>query len=113
MELMQEKVEEVIVIPVPLETLEAANAQEFKRQFLVAVEGAGKVVLDMSKVQFIDSMGCAVILECLRSLGESNGDMKLCCLTQRVRALFELTRLHRVIELFNDREEAIRAFAAS
>lgn len=112
MELTVEKVGDVVVAPVPLETLEAANAHDFKRQLLASVEGARKVVLDMGKVQFIDSMGIAVVLECLRELASHEGDLKLCSLTRRVRALFELTRMHRVAEIYNDREEAVKAFSS-
>lgn len=68
-----------------------------------------RAVLDMSQLQFVDSSGLGAILSCLRELNKRDGDLSLCGLTKPVRTLFELVRMHRVFEIFNTREEAIRA----
>ncbi|RLB61623.1 MAG: anti-anti-sigma factor, partial [Deltaproteobacteria bacterium] len=35
---------------------------------------------------------------------------KLCCLQPQVRSMFELTRLHRVFEIFATLDEALDSF---
>jgi anti-sigma B factor antagonist len=75
------------------------------------VESATKLVFDMSAVQFVDSSGLGAILSCLRQLNARGGDLKVFGLSKGVRALFELVRMHKVVEIHNTREEAIAAFA--
>lgn len=111
MEVVTEMVGDVCVATVPLETVESANAGELKRQLLAALQGRSKVVLDMHHVQFVDSMGCGVILSCFRNL--SPVDLKLCSLNAAVRAVIELIRLHRIVEIHETRESAIASFSAS
>jgi anti-sigma B factor antagonist len=91
------------------EYLDASNTPEFKYQMEAVVEPHAKVVLDLSQVLFVDSVGCGGILSCLRKLNTVGGELKLCGITKPVRMLFELIRLHLVLDIFNTREEAIRA----
>ena len=64
----------------------------------------------MNQVNFLDSSGCGTILSCLRQLKTAGGDLKMFGLQQPVRTLFELIRLHRIIDIFNTRDEAINAY---
>jgi anti-anti-sigma regulatory factor len=38
--------------------------------------------------------------------------MKVCGLSQRVRSLFELVRMDKVVEIYNTRDEALSASSA-
>jgi anti-anti-sigma regulatory factor len=44
-------------------------------------------------------------------LGEVGGELKLCCLTERVTAAFSLIRMDRILDIFANREDATQAFA--
>ena len=46
-----------------IEQLDASNADDFKRQMAPVTQDARKVVLNLSRVQFVDSRGCGAILE--------------------------------------------------
>jgi len=70
-----------------------------------------KLVFDMNRVKFFDSTRCGVLLSCLKTLTMSGGDLKLCGVCKSVLTLFELLRIHRIVEIFNTREEAVRSFA--
>jgi len=37
-------------------------------------------------------------------------DVKIASLQDQVRAIFELTRLHRIFEIFDDTEAAVKSF---
>ena len=69
-----------------------------------------KVVFDMSTLRFVDSSGLGALLSCLRQLNSVGGDMNLCGMSKQVRALFELVRMHRIFDIFNTPEEAVRSF---
>jgi anti-sigma B factor antagonist len=69
------------------------------------------VVFGLSEVTFMDSSGLGGLVASLRSIGQAGGDIKIASLLPRVRALFELTRLHQVFEIFNDADTAIQSFS--
>lgn len=111
MEVLVERKENLAVVKVNGRALDAGNAPAFKEQMSSAIEANARVVLDVSSLEFLDSSGLGVILSCLRQLTAKGGDMKLCGMTKPVRALFELVRMHRIIEVYNTQEEAENAFA--
>jgi len=67
-------------------------------------------VLDLSKIEFIDSTGLGALVSCLRQAHSTGGEIKLVGLTKSARALFELVRMHRVFEVFNSSAEAITSY---
>ena len=96
----------------PGRTLDASNAREFKATASSLVRPNVKLVLDMANLEFVDSTGLGALVSCLRQAHADNGEIKLCRLTKPVRALFELVRMHRVFEIFNSSEEAVRSYSS-
>ena len=111
MELLVEKAGDVTVVVPKSEFLDANTSREFKDELPAALGEGGKVVLDLRHVQFMDSGGCGAVLAVLKTLKTSGGDLKICCVTNPVRALFDLVRMHRIIEIFKTRAEAVTALA--
>jgi len=68
-------------------------------------------VLDLEAVDFMDSAGLGALIAALKRVTEHGGDMKLACLQKKPRMVFEITRAHKVFEIYNSVEDAIRAFA--
>ena len=68
-----------------------------------------RIVLNLSRLRFIDSSGLATVLSCLKRVNARGGDLKLCGLSRSVRTLFELVRMNRIFDLFATPEEAVRA----
>lgn len=110
MQIDVEKTDDIAVVTLQAEHLDASAADEFKRVMQPLVDANRKVVFDMSPLQFVDSAGLGAILSCMRKLNAAEGDLKLCGLSKPVRAIFEISRLHRVFEIFPTRAEAIAAF---
>jgi anti-sigma B factor antagonist len=110
MEFNEEKIEDVTVVELKTDVLDANNAKEFKAGISPILEKNQKVVFDMSQVGFLDSSGCGTILSCLRQLNSAGGDLKMYGLQNPVRSLFELIRMHRIVEIFNAKDEAVKSF---
>lgn len=110
MELRIEETGGVAVVALPMEELDADNAAELKREMLPLLESRTRVVFDLSRLRFMDSSGLGVFLSCLRRLSAKGGDLKLCCVAPPVRAVIELVRMNRILELHGTREDAVRAF---
>lgn len=105
-----EKAGGVVVAVLSLKELDAGNVKEFKKAMEPALTSTLKLVADISALQFVDSSGLGAFLSCLRRMNATGGDMKLCGMSKPVRALFELVRMHRIFDVFNTRDEAVRAF---
>ena len=110
MELSVEKVEHVAVVKMPGRSLEASNVAEFKRSIAPILERNTSVVLDIQDLGFVDSSGLGALLSCLRRLNAAGGDLKIAGMRKPVVALFELVRMHRICEVFDTVEEAVKAF---
>ncbi len=111
MEIPVEKTESVTIAMIPVDELDASNAGEFKRDMAPVLESDTRVVMDFSRLRFIDSSGLGAVLSCLRQLSAKGGDLKLCGMSKQVRSTFELVRMHRIFDIFPTREEAVRAFS--
>jgi anti-sigma B factor antagonist len=110
MEITVEKAGDIAVAEVPVDELDASNSPEFKRDMAPVLQANTKLVLDLSRLRFVDSSGLGAMLSCLRQLSAKNGDLKLCGLSKQVRAAFELVRMHRIFDIAGTREEAVHAF---
>ena len=94
--------------------LDAASVDSFREQFLRWWDGAPDlrfVVLDLSRVDFLDSSGLGAVIALLKRVTNRSGDLKLCGLNRRVRLVFEITRAHRVFDILDTVDEAVRACA--
>jgi anti-anti-sigma factor len=68
------------------------------------------IVLDLSGVSFLDSSGLGLLVRLHTASRAAGGDLKLCALDDRVRAVITMTRLHTVLPLYGTDAEAITAF---
>jgi anti-sigma B factor antagonist len=71
--------------------------------------GKTRVVLDMTAVSFVDSMGVHVLVGAARELRQRLGKLVLVCADPNVRRLVEITRLDLLAPLFDSREAALRS----
>lgn len=107
MRIVAEEVGNATVVLLDVESLDAGNVADFKREIGALTGGVIKVVMDLSPVQFVDSSGLGGILSCFRQVSAQGGSLVLCSMTKPVRTLFELVRMHRVLDIANTREEAL------
>jgi anti-sigma B factor antagonist len=73
-------------------------------------DGTKNVVVDLTKVRWLNSSGIGVLLGGLTSLREAEGDLKLACLTERVESLLMMTKLITIFETFENKERAVASF---
>ena len=101
-----------LVITILEPRLDAAVAINFKDLIRDAVQTDGApVILDMSKVEFMDSSGLGAIVGVMKLLGQER-PLELAGLTQSVRKVFRLTRMDTVFKL-HDRAPAYQAISAA
>jgi len=94
-----------------LEThLDASNAGDFKVLVAQLQDSTPQLVLDLGQVQFLDSPGCGALLTALHHMDRLGGQIKFCCLTESARRTLHLFQMLRILEVYETRDEAIRAF---
>jgi anti-anti-sigma factor len=100
----------VAVATLGVESLDANNARDFTEWATPLVEPNARVVLDLTRVRFVDSAGCGAILGFYRRLNSSGGALRICSLSRPVRSMVEMVGMHKVFDIAENREEALRAF---
>ena len=100
-----------VLIEVKEERLDAHNSSELKAQMLTLFDdGKNNLVIDLQDVRFVDSSGLGSLVSGFKNASARSGNLKLCGLQPQVKSMFELTRLHRVFEIFPSADEALASF---
>jgi anti-sigma B factor antagonist len=85
------------------------SAPAFKERMLGAIdEGKRRIVVDLSKVDFMDSTGLSVLVGAWKRVSPENGSVTIVTDQDEVRRLFELVGLDYAFAIVADRDEAIR-----
>ena len=69
-----------------------------------------KIVINLSKVTYVDSSGLATLVEMLKNMRSYGGRMRLACMSAKIKSLFEITKLEKLFEILADEETAISNF---
>ena len=69
-----------------------------------------KIILDMSGVAFIDSVGLGILLTSYRAVDAKGGALKICAIQNQVERIFSMTRLGGFFDIFDDRASAVKDF---
>ena len=81
--------------PVVKEKLEGLIARKMER-----------ILVDLSRVNYIDSSGLALFIECLQRIAAFNGKLGIFGLQPSVAHIFEIARLDQVLHIYPDETTA-------
>jgi anti-sigma B factor antagonist len=70
-------------------------------------EGPQVLVVNMAEVTFMDSSGVATLVEALQWCRRNKKKLKLVSLQQRVRSIFEISRLESIFDIYDSEEKAL------
>lgn len=77
--------------------LDVATAPRFRQALVEAQYGnASHVAVDLSAVEFLDSMGLGVLVGGLKRARSHDGELVLICPHGRIRQLLDLTRISEI-----------------
>jgi anti-sigma B factor antagonist len=111
MRFVEQRIGTNIVLQVLEPRLVADKAQAFKeavgRYF---ANGPISLVLDLAKVEFIDSSGLGAILSLLKRMPKGS-ELLVCRLNEAVTNMFMLTRMDRVFTICKTVDEAVTALS--
>ncbi len=98
----------LLLVEVMEDRIDAAGAIQFKDSMReLATRGSGRVMLDMSRVAFLDSSGLGAVVAVMKLLGPDR-KLELAGLTPTVEKVFRLTRMDSVFTIHASVPEDLR-----
>src|SRR4051794_8664852 len=95
--------------------LDMHTAPELESQLRVATSSRRETVLiNLKDCEFIDSTGMALIVQAWQRLDQTDGEgrLVLCCATDQVKRLLDITGVESSIAVHDTMDEALDALAA-
>ena len=110
MKLKREKINHINVLYME-GSLTVATAQDVFSQIVSLLEeGETEFLLHLSSVDFIDSTGLGTVVRLSKRVREAKGKLNLAEPQLKIREMFELTRLDKILPIYETQEEALRGF---
>jgi len=73
-------------------------------------DGLKKIVIDLSKVKWLNSSGLGMLISCLTSVTNAEGKLKIVGATEKVHSLFMITKLITVFDSYETVDQAVTTF---
>ena len=87
------------------------EAETFRNIFKgLADEGKGNIIVNLKKVDWINSTGLGILISGYTSLRKSGGDLVLCNVGDRIDSILYVTKLNLLFQVFDNEEAAAEYF---
>ena len=106
-----ETINDILVVKITEQRATVEISGKLKEELLTQIDdGNQNIVVDLSSSDFVDSSFLGALVAGLKKATMKSGDLKIVGLQPPVRAMFELTRLYRIFDIFDEQSEAINSF---
>jgi anti-sigma B factor antagonist len=100
MEITQTQQGDILVLAIT-GRLDAHTSKTFEDRLIPPIEqGAQKVVVDFSPLDYISSAGLRVLLLAARKLGDAGGKLALCGLKPSIKTVFDIAGFSALFPIF-------------
>jgi anti-sigma B factor antagonist len=107
-EINSRTVDDRTAVVAPVGEVDLHTAPEIKRRIAeLSDQGYTQIVVDLSRINYLDSTGLGVLVGALKRLREKDGELRLVHPTPRVMRVLEITRLVNVFQIFDSEEAAL------
>jgi len=109
---IKEQIEgDVVVLSLRGNLMGEPETSEFRDKIKDLVrDGFLKIVLDVSKIKWLNSSGLGALISALATVNNGGGDMRLANVTEKIKSLFMITQLIKVFKTFDTSERAVASF---
>jgi len=76
----------------------------------LVADGVKKVVIDLSKVKWLNSQGLGVLMAAYTSLSRVEGQLRLSGVTDKVKSLLMITQLLNIFDTYETADRALATF---
>jgi|ERR1035437_2160508 anti-anti-sigma factor len=103
--------EDIVIEKVNLKRATYKEAEEFRNFVQNDIEaGWQKIIIDMKSCEFMDSSFLGVLVNSLKQLEKSNGNLKLASVHDDAQTILDITRISDLFKIYPDKDEAIKSF---
>jgi len=89
----------------------AADAALFNDKIHELVDGGHlRVVLDLARVQWINSSGIGTLISAMTTLRNAGGHLKLAAVPEKIKSILAITKLTTVLEIVPTVEAGVESF---
>ena len=111
LEIVQKEREGITVLELNGRITMGEEATKFRQIIQTVAQTANpKLILDMQRVDYIDSTGLGAVVMSSTALGKAGGVVKLLNLNRRNIELLVATKLTTIFEIFSDEQDAVNSF---
>lgn len=112
MKLKSEKHGSVVVIELKGKIMGGPDSAMFRDELKKHLdEDVKKVVVDLGKVDWMNSSGLGILIGGLTTVKNADGEMKLARVTEKIKSLLMITKLVQVFDSYDSVEAAIASFS--
>lgn len=72
-------------------------------------KGTKHLLVDLSKVEYLDSTGLGILIGGVKRLKEQDGSLRLLGASPRITRIFEITGLNKIFDIYDTEEAALAA----
>jgi anti-sigma B factor antagonist len=76
-------------------------------------QGKSNVVVDLARVNFMNSSGLGMLIGGLTTMKNAGGDLRICNATDKIESLLMITKLITVFQHFKSLDEAVASFESA
>lgn len=80
----------------------------FKQQFLLSLTNNRKIILDMEKLDFFDSLSISSVLNMNNLLRNTGGSLRICGANYIIKDMFLTLGINEIIPVFDNCQEALK-----
>jgi anti-sigma B factor antagonist len=108
------KTGEVLIVDIEGKILLGEGDVEIKRKIDDSLaKGDKNILLNLSKVPYVDSAGLGEIVRCFTATRKGGGTLRLLAPNQRIIDLLNITKLINVFDWYKDEASALASFSAA
>ncbi|MBZ4201644.1 MAG: STAS domain-containing protein [Methylovulum sp.] len=108
MKLRYETKQEYEIVIIDEERIDAHNSGDLKEALLHKIEqGNTHLIVQLAQVRFIDSSGLGALLAAYKKINAGHGRLMLVHVQAQVLAMFELTRLTQVFDIYAELDDIL------
>jgi len=90
--------------------IDSKTAPELQQKIVEATRDTNKIILDLSKVEFVSSAGLRVLLMAYRQIKTNNGTVVLVGVSEEIKEVMSMTGFINFFKIYDDLDNSFIAF---